>query len=204
MAGYSNVAWFYDSLSRVVYGKALIKAQAYLLTLISPNSSILIVGGGTGWILEQIACLHPSGLTITYVEVSEKMMTLSRKRDTGNNKVTYITQAIEKVTDLPNFDVIITPFLFDNFSAVTFNKVFSKLHDLLKPGGIWLNTDFQLTGKWWQYVLLKSMLGFFGLVAGVKSKKLPDIETEFVIRDYHIVDAKSFFGEFIITKAYKK
>ena len=204
MAGYSNVAWFYDSLSRVVYGKVLIKAQVYLLPLIPPKSSILIVGGGTGWILEQIACLHSSGLTITYVEVSEKMMTLSRKRNTGNNKVIYITQPIEQVIDLPNFDVIITPFLFDNFSAVTFNKVFSQLHDLLKPKGIWLNTDFQLTGKWWQYVLLKSMLGFFGLVAGVKSRKLPDIEVEFVIHDYRVVDSKSFFGEFIKTSAYQK
>ena len=204
MAGYSNVAWFYDSLSRVVYGKALIEAQVCLLKHIPPNSSILIVGGGTGWILEQIACLHPSGLKITYVEVAEKMMVLSRKRDTGNNEVIYITQPIEQVTGLPHFDVIITPFLFDNFSAITFNSVFAQLHSLLKPNGLWLNTDFQLTGKWWQYVLLKSMLGFFGLVAGIESEKLPDIETEFVIRDYHVVDFKSFFGEFIKASAYRK
>lgn len=204
MAGYSNVAWFYDSLSRVVYGKVLVEAQVYLLQLIPPNSSILIVGGGTGWILEEITKLQPSGLTITYVEVAEKMMALSRKRDAGNNEVIYITQPIEKLTGLPNFDVIITPFLFDNFSGVTFNQVFAQLHSLLKTNGLWLNTDFQLTGKWWQYVLLKSMLGFFRLMAGIKSKKLPDIDTEFVIRDYNLMDSKSFFGEFIKTSAYRK
>jgi ubiquinone/menaquinone biosynthesis C-methylase UbiE len=204
MAGYSNVAWFYDGLSRVVYGKALVEAQVYLLPLITPNSNILIVGGGTGWVLEEIAQIHPSGLTITYVEVAEKMMTLSRNRNAGNNNVTYIAQPIETVTGLPNFDVIITPFLFDNFSATAFNRIFAQLHNILKSNGIWINTDFQLTGKWWQYVLLKSMLGFFRVLTGIKSKNLPDIETEFVIRDYQLLDSKSFYGEFIVTEAYKK
>ncbi len=204
MAGYSNVAWFYDSLSRAIFGNALVEAQVHLLPLIQSNSNILIVGGGTGWILEEIAKIHPSGLSITYVEVADKMMGLSRKRNVANNKVTYITQPIQDVTDLPTFDVILTPFLFDNFSPATFDKVFNQLHSLLKPGGTWINTDFQLTGKWWQYVLLKTMFGFFRLMAGIASNKLPDIETEFVIRGYTLVDAKSFFGEFISTTAYKK
>ncbi len=204
MAGYSNVAWFYDTLSRVVYGKALIEAQVHFLPLIPPNSSILIVGGGTGWILEKVAKVHPSGLSITYVEVAEEMMALSRKRNAGDNNVTFITQPIQKVTGFYDFDVIITPFLFDNFSPATFDKVFNQLHGLLKPNGIWLNTDFQLTEKWWQMILLKSMLIFFRLLAGVESKRLPDIETEFVIRDYHLMNAKSFFGEFIKTSAYRK
>ncbi len=203
-ANYNNVAWFYDGLSKLVYGKALIRSQVYLLPFIPPNSGILIVGGGTGWILEQIAAIHPSGLKITYVEVAEKMMALSRKRNAGGNEVTYITDAIENIKELGSFDVIITPFLFDNFSQRTATAVFEQLHGLLKTNGIWLNTDFQLTGKWWQYALLKSMLGFFSLLAGIKSKKLPDIETEFVIRDYRLLDSKSFFGEFIIAKAYRK
>ena len=75
-ANYNNAAWFYDSLSRVVYGKALIDAQVYLLQYIQPNSTILIVGGGTGWILEEVARIHPTGLQITYVEAYAQMMAL--------------------------------------------------------------------------------------------------------------------------------
>ena len=113
-ANYNNAAWFYDRLSRVVYGKSLIEAQVYLLQHIQPNSTILIVGGGTGWILEKIAQIHPSGLEVTYVEVSDQMMALSQKRNVGNNEVIYINDAIENVNRVPDFDVIITPFLFDN------------------------------------------------------------------------------------------
>jgi hypothetical protein len=58
-ASFNNSAWFYDRLSRLVYGKAIVNTQLYLLGYIQPNSNILIVGGGTGWILDEITRLHP-------------------------------------------------------------------------------------------------------------------------------------------------
>jgi ubiquinone/menaquinone biosynthesis C-methylase UbiE len=203
-ANYNNTAWFYDRLSRVVYGKALIEAQVYLLQHIQHNSTILIIGGGTGWILEEIARIHPTGLQITYVEVSDQMMALSQKRDIANNHITYINDAIENVNGLSNFDVIITPFLFDNFTPEKLETVFAHMHPLLKNNGLWLNTDFQLTGKWWQNMLLKSMLLFFKMVCGVESTKLPDFEKLFDLYGYKVVDSKTFFGEFVVSNVYRK
>src|ERR1700748_1727174 len=130
---YNNAAWFYDRLSRMVYGRALINAQVYLLQYVPANSNILIVGGGTGWILDELTKLQPSGLRITYVEVAEKMLALSKKRGIGANEVIFINEAIEKVKLPSNFDVVITPFLFDNFTEQTLTKVFSHIHSLLKP-----------------------------------------------------------------------
>jgi ubiquinone/menaquinone biosynthesis C-methylase UbiE len=124
-ANYNNSAWFYDHLSKLIYGKALIRSQVYLLKLIPAKSRILIVGGGTGWILEEIAKIHPSGLVITYIEVAPKMVGLSRKRNAGNNEVIFINDAIENVPVRNDFDVIITPFLFDNFTGENFQKIFT-------------------------------------------------------------------------------
>src|ERR1700722_7934923 len=112
-ANFNNSAWFYDALSRLVYGRALINAQLFLLKFIPANSKVLIAGGGTGLILEEITNLHPAGLNITYVEIAPKMMRLSEKRNTGSNAVTFINAAIENVTLTKDFDVVITPFLFD-------------------------------------------------------------------------------------------
>lgn len=203
-ANYNNAAWFYDRLSRMVYGKALIEAQVYLLQYIQPGSTILIVGGGTGWILDEIARIHPSGLQITYVEVADQMMALSQKRNTGNNQITYINNAIENVTGLPVFDVIITPFLFDNFTPSRLETLFAHLHSLLNNNGLWLNADFQLTGKWWQNILLKSMLLFFKVLCRVESTKLPDFEKHFEQHGYKTVDSKTFFGEFVVSNVYRK
>jgi ubiquinone/menaquinone biosynthesis C-methylase UbiE len=203
-SNYDNSAWFYDRLSRLVYGNALINAQVYLLPYVPSNSTVLIVGGGTGWILEELARVHPTGLTITYVEISAKMMALSKSRNYGDNKVTYINQAVEEVIFSEKFDVVITPFLFDNFKEGTLQQVFNHLNNQLKTGGLWLNTDFQLTGKWWQNVLLKSMFLFFRVICGIETSVLPDIEQQFKQNRYQAIAQKNFYGDFIDSKVYPK
>ncbi|WPU98257.1 class I SAM-dependent methyltransferase [Mucilaginibacter sp. cycad4] len=203
-ANYNNSAWFYDRLSRIVYGKALITAQVYLLGFIRPESKILIVGGGTGWILEELAKIHPAGLNVTYVEISTNMISLSQKRQTGQNEVAFINDAVENVKLPPDFDVVITPFLFDNFVDETVDNVFDHLHHLLKPGRLWLNADFQLTGHWWQNVLLKSMFVFFRLLCGIEASRLPAIEKHFDAAGYSVIEDKTFFGDFIVARVYEK
>ena len=71
---YDAAAWFYDGLSRLVFGDALVRAQRFLVEHIAAESKLLIVGGGTGWILEEIALMQPASLKIINVEISEKMM----------------------------------------------------------------------------------------------------------------------------------
>lgn len=174
------------------------------MTLIPANSKILIVGGGTGWIIEEVGKIHAAGLNITYVELSANMMALSKKRDPGHNLVTYINIPVQNAVLNNNYDVVITPFLFDNFPPATFAQVFDHLNQLLKPGAIWINTDFQLTGKWWQNPLLKSMYLFFGLLGCMEAKKLSDIKPYFKRAVYTVISQQLFFSEFIATTAYKK
>ncbi|MGZ3750184.1 MAG: class I SAM-dependent methyltransferase [Mucilaginibacter sp.] len=203
-SNYDNSACFYDRLSRVIYGKALIRSQVYLLGQIPLNSTVLIAGGGTGWILEEITKLHPSGLKIAYVEISGKMMAQSEKRNTGGNEVIYINDAIENIVTREQYDVVITPFLFDNFTEQTLQKVFAHIHTSLKSGGAWLNADFQLTGKWWQKLILRSMFFFFRMICRIEAKTLPDIEKCFQHHHYRIIEQKTFFREFILSTAYQK
>jgi len=201
---YDNVAPFYDKLSRLVFGKTIINAQKYLLTYIPANSNILIVGGGTGNILEEITHKHAAGLHITYVEISLNMLTLSRKRDVGDNQVQFIHQPIQEVDLQPVFDLVITPFLFDNFLPSTAEIVFNKVNAALKPGGCWLFADFQLNSKstlhkW----LLKSMYFFFRLLCKVETNRLYDIRPLFKSL-YEEVACKTFFKNFIRSVVYQK
>jgi ubiquinone/menaquinone biosynthesis C-methylase UbiE len=202
-SNYNNSAWFYDALCRLVYGGAMVRAQVYLLQFIPPGSKILIVGGGTGWLLEELATIQDSGLEITYVEVAAKMMAKSQKRKTGANRVVFVTDAIENL-DFPNeFDVVITPFLFDNFSEQTLGNVFRHIKGMLKIDGLWLNCDFQLTGKWWQAIMLKSMFLFFRLICRIEASKLPDINRQFSKHGFKAIEQQTFFGGFMASGVYK-
>ncbi|GAB3913206.1 class I SAM-dependent methyltransferase [Mucilaginibacter boryungensis] len=203
-SNYNNAAWFYDRLSRMIYGDALVKAQTHFLHYIPANANVLIAGGGTGWLLEEIAKVHPSGLHISYVEISEKMMAQARKRNVGKNIITYVNSPIEAAILSSGFDVIITPFLLDSIPPVSFDEVFRHLHQLLKPAGLWLNTDFQLTDKWWQPLLLKSMYLFFKTIGCVENVDLPLIKKHFADYGYLTIDEQTFFREFVAATIYKK
>lgn len=203
---FDGVARPYDFISRLVFGDALVRAQVSLLSQILPNSRILIVGGGTGWILEEISKLHSSGLEIIYVESSSKMIELSKKRICKNNTVSFINAPVENYQTDRLFDLIITPFFFDLFKKDKIEILFTGLSEKLKKDGLWLYTDFIPTKyqtKIWQKVLLKSMYLFFGILSKVEASELVDMDFYFAEK-YSKISEGWFYGKFMRSISYRK
>jgi ubiquinone/menaquinone biosynthesis C-methylase UbiE len=203
-SNYDHTAWFYDPVSRLVFGRSIIKSQVVLLKHIPANATVLIVGGGTGWILEELANIHPHGLLITYVEISAQMTALSQKRNYGDNLVTFINKPIEEVKLAQQVDVIITPFLFDNFTSENLVNIHTHIHQQLKPDGLWLNTDFQVAGKWWHKLLLQTMYTFFKVFGAVETSTMPQIPILFKQKSYRELSQQTFYGSFITSQAWQK
>jgi ubiquinone/menaquinone biosynthesis C-methylase UbiE len=204
---YDPVARYYDFLSYLVFGQAEINAQIELFGYIAPDSRVLIVGGGTGWILEKIAAVYPSGLQITYVENSTRMMELSRKRNYGHNPVEFVQLPIEEFVATAPFDCILTGFVFDNFSADKAAAVVRQLDLLLRDGGYWLYADFYLPKrkrKLWQAVLLKAMYIAARIICKVEASKLPDMDSIFGEVGYTPVYTSFHYSRFIKSVAYRK
>ena len=187
-----------------MYGRALVKAQLYLLEAIPPNSRILIVGGGTGWILEEITKLHSTGLHITYVDASAKMMARAQQRNAGGNQVTFITSPVEETNLSSVFDIVLTPFLFDNFTEASMGKIFSLLDNHLAKNGIWLYSDFRDTVVPLQKAMLKVMYFFFRVSCGVEAFRLPATEDCFRYHEYNIREQKTFLNGFVVSTVYER
>jgi ubiquinone/menaquinone biosynthesis C-methylase UbiE len=206
MPNYNRIANVYDRLSRLVYGNAIVRAQQYLVSFIPANSRILIVGGGTGWILEEITKLHPQGLEIYYVEIADKMLELSRKRNIGNNKVHFIGKSIEELEDIGGIDVAFTAFLFDNFTQQTANDIFKNMERRLVAGALWLYSDFQVSSKqmWWQKPLLHSMLLFFRTMGVISNDQLPDMQSIFQREGFTLKSREEFYGHFVASAVYTR
>ncbi|MDQ6812648.1 MAG: class I SAM-dependent methyltransferase [Bacteroidota bacterium] len=204
--GYNCIAPYYDYLSKIVFGDAIICVQRFLLQSIKPNSTILIIGGGTGWILKEIATTHPAGLTITYIDISAAMIGLSAKRNFGGNEVVLITGDIQQIPIDGNFDIVITPFLLDNFFTDTVELIIKKIDGQLKPGGLWLFADFEVspTNQLWQKPLLKLMYFFFKIVCSIEANSLPDTNSLFTQYGYSKISTKTFFRNFITGIVFKK
>jgi ubiquinone/menaquinone biosynthesis C-methylase UbiE len=197
---YDAVAGSYGFLSRLVFFKAQVNAQIEQLQYIPAGSSVLIVGGGTGWILEEIAKVHHAGLQIVYVELSDKMLDLAKKRSCGSNQVAFVRGDIEHYTYSHVFDVIHTAFLFDNFEESRATRVFQLLVNQLKVDGLWLYTDFKIeagVGSGWKQALLRAMYGFFNTIAQVEAKKLPAMERLFSKSGCRVIARKQYYKGFI-------
>lgn len=204
---YDKIADQYDALSRLVFFRSQVNAQINQLKFIQKNSSVLIVGGGTGWILEEISKAHSSGLKIVYVEISAKMMELSKVRNYEGNEVEFVNLGVEEFESSLVYDVILTPFLFDNFPQPRAGKVFSKLNQFLKENGLWFFVDFSLNtknGKWWKWLILKSMYFFFKLLGIVEATNLVDMKPYFLAADYQMLEERLYYGSFIKASIFKK
>ncbi len=202
---YNSIAGVYDLLSKLIFQQSIIKAQKFLVAYIPVNCSILIVGGGTGWILELIADMHQSNINITYVEKSAEMIALSKKRNYKSNAVEFVHSGIEDFISDRKFDIIFTAFVLDNFKADKGELVFNKLHQSLKQNGLWLYADFANDAyvKFWQRFLLKTMYVFFKLTCNIETQKLINIKNLFG-NEYVKVDEAFFYRRFIVSEIYRK
>jgi len=177
-----------------------------LVQYIPAGSKILIAGGGTGWILEEITKLHNKGLQIDYLDISANMITKAKQRDVMQNVVRFLQQSAEEYFEGSDYDVILTPFFFDNFKEATMQGVYNKLHQKLKPDGLWLYADFQVGGKYnlFQKAMLFIMYTFFRAACNIEANHLPNVVGQFNKNHYQLINSKTFKQEFIIGAVYRK
>ena len=202
---FNNIAPFYDGLSRLIFGKKIKNAQVAALHFIPPNATVLIVGGGTGWILNEINNIHLTGLKITYLDKSLKMIELTKQRSFVLNDITYLHNSIE-TADLQNqkYDVILTPFVLDCIAENSLPTVFRKLDACLKTDGLWLYIDFVSTpnSKQWQKLTLKLIYLFFRLTCRLEVSTLISVAQYFT--QYQLLKENTYISNFIKMSVYKK
>ena len=132
------------------------------------------------------------------------MTAIARKRNTGKNDVSFIVSGIEDTSLKGQYDVVLTPFIFDNFTDDTLPQAFSVIHNLLRPAGLWLYCDFQNTRAFSQRMMLNVMYLFFQLSCGIAASRLPDAEGCFLKNNYKVQQKKSFLKDFVSAIVYQK
>ncbi|GAB3882085.1 class I SAM-dependent methyltransferase [Spirosoma agri] len=182
-AGFDWVAPVYDRIASLVFGRKLQQAQVVFLDAIPANASVLLVGGGTGWLLEQLL-IQRKPRRVLYLEASARMVALSSQRMIETETLGSVEFRVSSDITRPineQFDVVITPFLLDLFPEVKLrDSLIPQLRNALDPTGIWLVTDFIRTDVWWQKALLWSMIQFFRLTAGIETKRLANWQARLI------------------------
>lgn len=206
MNDFDKIAPYYDFLGRLFFGPYLKISQLKFIDKIPDHSRILIIGGGTGWIIREICnkVKHPD---FVYVESSKKMIKLSKKSINENTSIRYYHGPVENFKNGGTFDVLITNFFLDLYSDEDFKLIINKLKGNLKKDGFWLFTDFQVSGnyisRFIQRCSLYLMYRFFMVTATINNKKLPEMNRGFSEEGFKLIHQAEFFKKFITSKVYQ-
>jgi len=199
---FDSIAWAYDVLAWLVFGSAIKKSQLSFLNYIPNGGQVLILGGGTGWIINMIMEAQPD-CTICYIDASSSMIAKSKKKSQIHaHKVKYIVGTVEDIPKGATYDVLVTHFFLDVFALSVIPDVTKKLLHRLKPKGSWLFADFQHTGVWWQKQLIKLMYLFFRRFCGMQGRQLPHWPTVFDNLGLCCLEERVFFQKMITSRLY--
>jgi trans-aconitate methyltransferase len=80
--GFDSIAGIYDVLAKLVFGQSIQRAQTHFLPNARNCTSILVLGGGTGWLLRHIRQVNAAA-HIVYVDASSAMLHRARRQGSG-------------------------------------------------------------------------------------------------------------------------
>ena len=198
---YDRIAGFYDALAGLIFGTALRQAQrAALLAGLPPGAPrVLILGGGTGWVLTEVLRQRPAA-RVLYLEASARMLARTRRYQPAfdqKDQVEFRLGTEQNLRPGEQFNAIITFFVLDCFPADLLPAALQRLNAARHPAAPWLLADFRLPRRWWQRGLLRLMYLFFRLTTGLRARSLPDLPAALTALGLRPRPAGLFFAETI-------
>ncbi|MGI4885207.1 MAG: class I SAM-dependent methyltransferase [Janthinobacterium lividum] len=177
---FDRIAWCYDALAGLVFGGSLRAAQrAALNGLPAGVPRVLILGGGTGWVLGEVLRRRP-GAAVLYLEASGPMLAravarLRREQPSAAGQVEFRLGTEAALGPGERFDALVTFFVLDCFAPAALGPALARLTAARQPAAPWLLADFSRPRRGWQRALLGIMYRFFGAVAALRAQQLPDL-----------------------------
>ena len=202
--GFDWIASYYDSLARLVFGETIRRCQLAYLDKISSTANVLILGGGTGWLLDELFKVNPT-CRVWYVEASKSMLEKARTSAQGLpvSQVSFIhgtEKNLNQITGI-RFDAVIANFYFDVFTTTSLGSVLKDITNVINPNSKLLVSEFVEATKRHR-VLLFIMYRFFRWTCSIEPTELPDWEDELKRNGFTERDTKAFYDGFIKSSLY--
>lgn len=197
--GFDFLAPFYDVLARLVIGKSIVVSQLYFLRRFKECQHVLILGGGSGWLLDSL-CKECPNVRIDYIDVSSGMINKAKIKSRNNQRINFIKGTEDDIPDRL-YDGVITNFYLDMFDEKRLNVVIEKVKGSLTNSSLWAVTDFVSEQRgyrmmlWWMY-------GFFRIIARIEARRLPDWQSYMKVATNELLESKKFKNGFIVTNLY--
>ncbi len=205
MINFNRIAPVYDTLSKLVYGNALMNARSCFLNKLPESGIVLNIGGGSGEVLQHLLELRP-GLKVDFIETSDKFIALAKRKLNPEllNRVHFIHGNENSIEAAKKYEAVITFFIVDLFPQNDAEEFCTKIISHLKSDGVWLFADFIQPKSLFQKLLLKFMYQFFRLITNIPASQLPDYDSIFQKLYMSEINLQFFYNEMISSKILKR
>jgi tRNA (cmo5U34)-methyltransferase len=211
--GYNRIAVFYDLAARIFFFNKINKSQVTLLPFLTDFKSCLILGGGSGYFLQQILSQHKTARFV-YVDLSDRMIQMAQKRIKRNfpeqlHRIEFRCASVEDVKN-ESFDLIVCNYFLDLFPNVEADLLLKRFYsEILSSNGYVYFTDFAIPESHWimkkmAEALLKMLYYIFRIATFIRSTQLPDFPYLFKKNNFELFHETSFSGGIMTSAIYKK
>ncbi len=187
---------FWDLISSKYAASPIADRSAYetkiarLKTCLSPEMSVLDIGCGTGTQCGDIAgCVD----RVTGIDISGKLLAIAEKRMAERNldNVGFIRTSVFDESLEPNsYDVVMPFFVLHFFEDI--EAVFKRIHELLKPGGIFISETACMGDKNRFVGSLLRFAGRLGFLPVINLLTTPQLEQSLQNTDFEIIEKTKF------------
>lgn len=200
--GFNMVAPFYDFIVFLVFGKTFARLQREVFSFLTQKKHCLIVGGGSGEILE-LAINAELAKQFFYADLSDRMLLKAKKR-----AAKYATTSVEFSSDWKDwqhkrFDYIILPFVLDCYQQHEVSEMIQDFKKCLSHDGRILLFDFNqeqnfgYQPSFFKDAFIKLLYWFFKLTAGFESDQLPPFNLIFQAQGFKTETRITAYNEWI-------
>ncbi|QDV45162.1 ubiquinone/menaquinone biosynthesis methyltransferase [Stieleria neptunia] len=183
MRGYDRLATVYRGLEICLFGNALHRARLALLDQLPRAERALVLGDGTGQLLEQL-CITQPDCRITTVDQSRQMLNHQQRRVErigALERVEFVqTDARSYSVPVDQYDLLVAAFFLDCFTERELDDELPRFLAGLRDGGIFYFVDFVWPPPGWRrrqaaaYQWL--MHRFFRWQTGLPNRRLVDLD----------------------------
>lgn len=202
-SGFDMLAPYYDRLAAIVFGQTLKNAQTRFFPLLSSASNILVIGGGTGWILTALQKVISKDATIWYIEASAGMLQQAQSAVLQNHKIHFVLGTEKAIPASVKFDVVITHFYFDLFKTESLHRILADIRSTRASNMVWLVADFVPGRKMQHRMLLFVMYTFFRVLCGIEARTLPRWDEAMQRAGFYMQAEEYYYQGFIRSVAYR-
>lgn len=180
---FDRIAPFYRTMEFVTAGGKLQVCRTAFLGEIRVPRKILIAGEGHGRFLLECVRRFPDA-RIVVVDSSARMLEIARRK-VASDRVEFVqADFLEFIGPSGDFDLIVTHFFLDCFTAEELPQVIVKLARMASPAADWLLADFEIApagaARWRSQIIVGMLYRFFKGVTGLRASSLisPDGEIQ--------------------------